>query len=107
MFGSEIKIVVSREPWDGKVNFLLGEKTEHGTYFVAQPLQLSEHPDGHVVNPFMTLDDEQTQRMMDELWRCGFRPREGTGSAGSLAATERHLKDMRKIAFHTLKINEL
>ena len=40
---------------------------------------------------------------MDELWRCGLRPSEGTGSAGSLAATERHLKDMQAIAFDLLK----
>jgi hypothetical protein len=41
--------------------------------------------------------------LMDQLWQCGLRPTEGTGSAGSLAATERHLKDMREIAFGLLK----
>jgi len=41
---------------------------------------------------------------MDELWQCGLRPSEGSGSAGSLAATERHLADMRKLAFHALKV---
>jgi hypothetical protein len=40
---------------------------------------------------------------MDELWRVGLRPTEGTGSAGSLAATERHLKDMQRIALGLLK----
>lgn len=40
---------------------------------------------------------------MDELWTCGLRPSEGTGSAGSLAATERHLKDMQVIAMGLLK----
>lgn len=39
------------------------------------------------------------QMLMDELWRCGLRPTEGTGSAGSLAATERHLADMRRLVF--------
>ena len=42
--------------------------------------------------------------LIDELWSAGLRPSEGTGSAGSLAATERHLADMRAFAFHALKV---
>jgi hypothetical protein len=38
------------------------------------------------------------QKLMDDLWDCGLRPSEGTGSAGALAAVEKHLGDMRKIA---------
>ena len=41
--------------------------------------------------------------LMDELWQCGFRPSEGSGSAGSLAATERHLRDMQAIAMGLLR----
>ena len=39
--------------------------------------------------------NEQTQNLIDALWTCGFRPTEGTGSAGSLKATQDHLQDMR------------
>lgn len=46
---------------------------------------------------------QEAQRLMDELWDCGLRPSEGTGSAGSLAATERHLKDMQTIAMGLLR----
>jgi len=41
---------------------------------------------------------------MDDLWAAGVRPTEGTGSAGSLSATEKHLSDMRIIAFNQLGI---
>lgn len=54
--------------------------------------------------PLAELSIGQAQELMDELWRCGIRPSEGKGSAGSLAATERHLEDMRQIAFGKLKI---
>lgn len=50
-------------------------------------------------SPTFTMNETNTQMLMDELWRCGFRPSEGTGSAGSLAATERHLEDMRALVF--------
>jgi len=39
---------------------------------------------------------------MDSLWDCGLRPSEGTGSAGALSATQKHLDDMRKIVFKKL-----
>lgn len=45
------------------------------------------------------LSDLEAQALMDRLWKVGLRPTEGSGSAGSLAATERHLKDMQKLVF--------
>jgi hypothetical protein len=49
------------------------------------------------------LDPNEAQTLMDDLWQAGLRPSEGSGSAGSLAATERHLADMQKIAFKFLE----
>lgn len=56
------------------------------------------------INPLLTLTPTDAQALMDELWHCGLRPTHGSGSAGSLAATERHLDDMRKIAFELLQV---
>lgn len=50
-------------------------------------------------NEYLYLSNMSAQNLMDRLWDAGFRPTEGKGSAGSLAATEAHLKDMRDIAF--------
>jgi hypothetical protein len=50
------------------------------------------------------LSPEQAQALIDGLWDCGLRPTEGTGSAGALVSVERHLADMKKVAFHALKI---
>jgi hypothetical protein len=52
----------------------------------------------------MSLQTTEAQALMDRLWKAGLRPTEGSGSAGALSATERHLKDMQKIAFDTLGI---
>ena len=70
----------------------------------AKHVEMSHIDEDAIVDPFMVMSLETAQLLMDELWNCGLRPSEGAGSAGSLAATERHLKDMKTIAFHALKI---
>ena len=90
----ELSMVVDRV--DDKANVSL---------LAAKNVEMSHVDEGAVVDPFMVMSLETAQLLMDELWNCGLRPSEGTGSAGSLAATERHLKDMKTIAFHALKIS--
>jgi hypothetical protein len=43
-------------------------------------------PDDCQAEAPIEISHKQAQQLMDELWRCGLRPSEGTGSAGSLAA---------------------
>lgn len=49
---------------------------------------------------------ETAQEIVDSLWNCGIRPSEGTGSAGSLKATENHLKDMQELSKRVLNMLE-
>jgi hypothetical protein len=66
-------------------------------------LHMVEVPDGaDFTTPTLTLNPTNAQRLMDELWTCGLRPSEGTGSAGALAATQAHLKDMQTLTFKML-----
>jgi len=51
------------------------------------------------IMPTLCLRKDQAQVLMDDLWNCGIRPAEGAGSAGSLAATNKHLEDMRTLVF--------
>ena len=55
-------------------------------------------------NPICTTERNNAQILMDDLWSAGLRPTEGSGSAGSLAATQKHLEDMRTIAFYKIGI---
>lgn len=54
--------------------------------------------------PTFSLMPEDAQRLMDELWHVGLRPSEGTGSAGQLASTQKHLADFRAIVQKTLDV---
>jgi len=71
---------------------------------VAMPMAFEQRESGLVSEPFAQISIESAQQLMDELWQCGLRPSEGTGSAGSLAATEKHLRDMRTIVDKMLKV---
>ena len=51
------------------------------------------------IEPALDLQPEEAQSLMDALWYAGVRPASGEGSTGQLAATERHLEDMRTLVF--------
>jgi len=71
---------------------------------IARHVTFEKREQGQLSPPLMSLQMNDAQRLMDALWDCGLRPTEGSGSAGSLAATEKHLSDMRKLAFHALQV---
>ncbi len=62
-------------------------------------LTWEEHEEGDFVPEAVTMTTEAAQELMDSLWQCGLRPSEGSGSAGALAATQRHLEDLRALVF--------
>jgi len=71
---------------------------------VAKDIVYKKTEIGRYIEPVEILTKDQAQVLMDDLWTAGIRPTEGSGSAGSLKATQDHLEDMRKIAFNRLKI---
>ena len=49
----------------------------------------------------MKLEKNKVQKLMDDLWCMGFRP--SKHQHGELSAMEKHLTDMRKMAFGILR----
>lgn len=100
-----LEVRAETRQFDRLVDLYVGEFDECGyVRMVAEPVVLRTIEDGEIIpDPTVSLRREAAQRLMDELWRCGLRPTEGSGSAGSLAATERHLKDMQAIAMGLLR----
>lgn len=93
----------AREPWSGRIELRIGSDPDgRGASHVAEITFRPIHP-AEYAEPSITLSVDEAQVLIDELWHVGMRPSEGTGSAGSLAATERHLADMQRVAFGALK----
>lgn len=92
------------EMWGDTVEILMWaeHQRESGSRAIAvgQPVEfktLTDADEQLKPLPTLTMGRIAAQNLMDELWHVGLRPTEGTGSAGSLAATERHLADMRAL----------
>lgn len=104
MRARKYEIRAERTIFSGGIDIYVGQVDQNGFLCqVAEPVVLKPVDDEVNYDPTISLRPDAAQKLMDELWQCGIRPTEGSGSAGSLAATERHLGDMKKIAFGLLK----
>lgn len=99
----QIEMMARREDWNEGVSIYMRQRTVGDGDCFAEPVIMAKREPGSIVRPMLNLGIQQAQQLMDELWQCGLRPTEGTGSAGSLAATERHLKDMQAVAMGLLR----
>lgn len=90
-------------PFDRIVELRMIHQDDQGNRTAAEAVRYvaRDHKSGPL-DPFLRLELSEAQELMDCLWTAGLRPAEGRGSAGSLAATERHLSDMQKMAFQLL-----
>lgn len=102
---NRLRFLARREYWGGRIELAIGDTRadQGGAIYSAHPITFSETGPHVEARPCLSLTPDEAQALVDELWLLGVRPSEGTGSAGSLAATERHLVDMRRVAFGALK----
>jgi hypothetical protein len=91
-------IKANKNPWQNSIEILIGEQ-RGDRFFTADNLTLSEKNPDSIIEPSLRIDGIQAQALIDDLWRCGFRPTESAGSAASLSATVKHLEDMRRLVF--------
>lgn len=96
MNSKRLEIFARREPFlMNRVDVLIFERSQLDgvvSIAVAQPVVMKTlvGEEQYLRNePTFSLPPETAQQLMDELWRSGLRPTEGSGSAGALAATEK------------------
>lgn len=109
-YSERTEIRAHREPWlCDTISLRLAKIIERDgsrTVALAEPLMMRVKTEEELqceVPATIRLRPDEAQQFMDELWRVGIRPTEGAGSAGQMAATERHLEDMRSLVFRKAK----
>jgi hypothetical protein len=97
IFGKHLR--AWRHGFSSSVYLTYYEVQGSGQVMAGKKLVMEAVEEGEEYENFTLLPRTAAQELMDDLWQCGVRPSEGSGSAGSLAATERHLHDMRALVF--------
>ena len=96
----ETEVRAQNAPWNDAIELLVMHRDATGAKtWYASDMTFSMLEQGVRAKATISLPRTAAQELMDNLWSCGLRPSEGTGSAGSLAAVERHLKDMQRLVF--------
>jgi hypothetical protein len=76
-----------------------GIVTPPSLHYVSSFMIVTVPDDGSLMPNVPSISGETAQRLLQALWDAGLRPNKGEGSAGHVAAIERHLEDMRRLAF--------
>lgn len=101
MNSTKTRCEVQRGNFGSSIEFLVSDGRAIGL-----PVTFQETVSPAYIEPTFKLTPSMAQELMDGLWSCGLRPSEGSGSAGALRATEKHLEDMRAIAFDQLNLED-
>jgi hypothetical protein len=85
---------------DQFINLYVGVVESNGDMYIATPMTLVPF-DGFLgeATPTVRLNKADVQNLLDNIWALGYRPKD-IGTAGHLAATTKHLNDMRKLVEH-------
>lgn len=100
---NKTRFVVQRDPWANKVGFGYHVSNPGGRISVATDVVFTELAEGVRGGPFLEVEAHEAQQLLDELWAAGIRPSQEFGSTGQIGAVQRHLDDMRAIAFHAIQ----
>ena len=93
---SETQIRAQSDPWTGSVEILILERLGDVTS-VAKNITLEAVEEGGEIEPTMRIAPSQVQVLFNDLWNMGYRPADGTGNSGHVAALETHIQDFRNI----------
>ena len=112
--GDQTLIRIEESIFSGTFNIYLAIRNRYrNTLAIAQPITMEtqQSPDAAYLVREPTLqiaieDKECLIDLMDDLWNMGIRPTNIRYKDDTLQATNRHLDDLRTIAFHKLGIKE-
>jgi len=99
------RLAAERRAYGQQIALYCAHTEGDGVNRYAQPVSFEDGPQGALVDPFLLITEDEAQGLIDELWRCGLRPTQGKQSEGVNNTQEKHLEDMRAIAFAKLKVS--
>jgi hypothetical protein len=68
-----------------------------GDVSTVRPLVVEKVPDGEMIPTAACITYEAADRLIDQLWKEGFRPTDIKDDSGQIEAMKEHIKDLRRI----------
>lgn len=93
----ELSFFVCKNGRNNAIDFYISYWYKRNNCADALPVQFKKTELYTEINPLISVNENEAQKLMDQMWSVGIRPSNGEGSVGQLAATENHLNDMRSI----------
>ena len=90
---------------DGIAIHILNTKTD----FIATNIVMEKRDPQAIAEPPLQINEKEAQELMSQLWNLGIRPTDellNSHAPNSLKAVEKHLEDMRSIAFDKLEVEK-
>lgn len=102
----ELIVRAQRREYSEEVDFLIYTRAADGGRNVIGLLESTHIPkDMLASSPTFSLKVNQAQELLNNLWAQGLRPSDPVDSTGALAATKKHLADMRSLVAKCMKIS--
>lgn len=64
-----------------------------------EPIVTAAEPVGFSFKPFLELEREEAQYLLESLWKAGVRSPEITSTLGEINAMQNHIKDLQRSLF--------
>ena len=92
--------IMGRSIWFYVVGYAAGDVARTGAItHVGDDITMRPVDEGSQMPPTFTLDAQDAQDLIDQLWRIGLRPAEASFNGEAFAAQGAHLQDMRRLVF--------
>ena len=78
---------------------MFGYVKTNGKRASINPVEITEISDRQQLEPFLNLEYEEAQSLLESLWEAGVRSPQITSTLGEINATKHHLKDMQRLVF--------
>ena len=91
MVNPEVVLFLNKGIMSGDVEFFLAERTQGGSY-IAKPPEFELIKESVSVDyPTFRLSEASSERLMNDLWAMGFRPKDFRDETGIVAAQKEHI----------------
>lgn len=92
------QVRAKKAPWGKVIDIAIFTQVVGVKYLAVKQLDI-EDINTDDIPVCLKMDPTSAQQLIDDLWDCGLRPSEGSGSAGAMMAVQNHLKDMQRLVF--------